>query len=310
MERESDDTRGKISSETAFSALSNATRLDMLRVLHAADEPLAYSELLDRIDYESAPNLPYHLDRVVGQFVRRRETGYELTWAGKNIVRAALIAGTVSGNPTVEPVVVDLECPICASPIEVAYRDHGLMARCTRCVGLGPAVGSGDGSLILFPVPPAGLVDRSPEAVLRATVTSLVHYLVGCESGVCPECAGIVEEAVDVCEDHVYSTTDGCTACGRYHLSFSAYTCAQCSSTLRSPTSVALLTNPQVLAFYHDHGVVTQLGEWEAFRRVYAVEETLIESDPVRLRLTFPCAEDRLLLTVDDTLGVHRVERE
>jgi DNA-binding transcriptional ArsR family regulator len=61
--------------EEAFAVLGNEIRLEILQRLGEADEPLAYSELFERMDYDDSGNFSYHLDQLVGHFVGRSDGG-------------------------------------------------------------------------------------------------------------------------------------------------------------------------------------------------------------------------------------------
>lgn len=299
-----------LSSDEAFAALSNEVRIDILRVLGEANEPLLFSELFERVNYEPASNFNYHLDQLVGQFVNKTEHGYELTWAGKNIVRTAIVAGIVTDDPTIEPVETSLECPLCSSPIELLYANQTMRARCTHCVGLGPAFGRTERHLIAFPFPPSGIVDRTPEDALRAAVTYVFHDLVSLQANVCPVCSGPVESVSALCEDHEYSSTDGCSSCGKYHMSIYSYSCSWCSFTFHVPAPLAVLTNPDIMAFFHENGIESRFWLWNSFIQGFSITEEVIGQDPFRLRLTVSSDGDKIHVDVDESLETLEVERE
>ena len=64
------DTRSEesatLSPDEAFAVLGDETRLQILQTLGEADEPLAFSALFDRIEYDDSSNFGYHLDKLVG----------------------------------------------------------------------------------------------------------------------------------------------------------------------------------------------------------------------------------------------------
>lgn len=64
-----------LSAEEAFARLGDETRLDVLQTLGTADEPLSFSELRDRVGYETAGNFSYHLDQLTAISSGRRRRG-------------------------------------------------------------------------------------------------------------------------------------------------------------------------------------------------------------------------------------------
>lgn len=95
-----------LSSEDAFAVLGDETRLQILQALGEADEPLAFSELFERIEYEDSSNFGYHLRKLVGHFVRKSDEGYTLWEAGRRVVEAVL-AGAMTENPVMELTQID-----------------------------------------------------------------------------------------------------------------------------------------------------------------------------------------------------------
>lgn len=87
-----------LSPDEAFAVLGDDTRLQILQMLGAADEPLAFSELFDRIEYHDSSNFGYHLDKLVDHFVRKTDEGYALRQAGRRVVEA-ILSGAVTDDP-------------------------------------------------------------------------------------------------------------------------------------------------------------------------------------------------------------------
>lgn len=95
----------------ALAAVANEHRLAVLRELAAADDPLPFSELRERVGIADTGLFNYHLRELCGRFVRQTDGRYELGHAGERVVLAAgdldpegasaLAAGT------------DGACPVC-----------------------------------------------------------------------------------------------------------------------------------------------------------------------------------------------------
>ena len=88
----------------AFALVGNETRAEILRVL--GEEPwagLSFSELRSRVDPDlDSGQFNYHLQQLVGQFVRHTDDGYEMRPAGVTLYRT-IRAGIFSRTATVDP---------------------------------------------------------------------------------------------------------------------------------------------------------------------------------------------------------------
>lgn len=301
-----------ISPEEAFSVLGDETRLKILRTLGEAGEPLAFSELYDRVEYDDTANFNYHLMKLVGHFVRQTDEGYTLRRAGSRIIESVL-SGAVTDDPILDRVPVDTPCPICGGSMEVSYREESLVGHCSECKGTRsgetvpphwPADPSEDivGHLRL---PPAGIHGRTPsELVDPAEIWSAIQGR-ALARGVCPRCSASVDESVRVCDDH--SVEDGrCESCGqRFRVSIHR-ACTNCIVEGTSPFGQHLLANTDVMGFMikNDIDPLAPRGFHLA-----ALEETVLSTDPFEARFTLTADGDTITLTVDDDLSVTDVTR-
>jgi hypothetical protein len=89
----------RLSPDDAFATLGNETRLGILQTLGRAGEDLSFSVLRDRVGVEDSGQFNYHLEQLVGHFVRKTEDGYQLRRAGRRVVEAVL-SGAVTDAPT------------------------------------------------------------------------------------------------------------------------------------------------------------------------------------------------------------------
>ena len=103
------DESTSLAPEEAFDVLGSETRLQILQVLATADDPMAYSELFDRIAYEDSANFTYHLDKLLGHFVRKTDEGYVPRLTGQRVVEA-IFSGVVTDAPVVERTDVEMSC--------------------------------------------------------------------------------------------------------------------------------------------------------------------------------------------------------
>jgi hypothetical protein len=287
--------------DDAFALLGDATRIAILRALWAAYDPYAadnavpFSALCDRVGADDTGNFNYHLGRLTGHFVRRTDEGYELAAPGFRVVRA-IVAGAATGDPTLPPSSVDATCRRCGSPIEIDHEDGTTWARCTGCEGYWPRRG---GEIFGFGLPPEGLRDRDPDAILRATIAYSIRRFETMTAGVCPECGGPVDASLAVCDDHDDDAV--CDACGSRFVGVLTMVCTACKFPWRSPAYAAVSHHPAVVAFYYDRGVRHVPGTWAAIDRGLDWDETVVATDPPSLRVAVAHDGDRLDLTLDET---------
>jgi hypothetical protein len=296
--------------EGVFALLGNETRIGILRALwesydpYASSNAVSFSDLRDRTGVEDTGNFNYHLGRLTGHFVRRTADGYELAAPGFEVVRA-VVAGGVTGDPTLASTPVDVSCERCGGPVEITYEDGTTWARCTACEGYWPRRG---GEIFGFSLPPEGLRGRGPDEVLNATIAYSIHRFESMNDGVCPECGGTVDSSLAVCETH--DAGDGvCDACDSRFLGVLTSVCNSCKFAWRSPSYASVSDHPALVAFYDDHGIEHVPSTWAGLSRGLGWRETLLDADPPSVRLTVACEGDRIHFVLDRTGSVSRVER-
>jgi len=315
------------SPDDAFAALGNETRLAILRALGDADESLPFSELYDRVDVNDSGQFNYHLDKLVGHFVRHSEAGYELARPGSRVVEAVL-SGAVTDAPVLEPTEVDHPCPFCDAPVEVTFHDERVELYCTECAGTYDAgatavpgddtpetgesadildVDSGYGYLGYHPLPPAGVQGRDAEAVLGAAMTWGHLELMAAAGGVCPRCSAPLDRELRACDDH--DANDGlCPTCGNRHAVVVDLTCTNCIYDESGSAIIGLTGVTPLLAFLTARGydpITPDPGTHAVVSRALNdYEEAVLSVDPLRVQFTVTVDGDELVLTVDADLDV------
>jgi hypothetical protein len=309
------ETGRTMSPEEAFSVVGDETRLQILQALGEAEEPLTFSELYRRVDYDDTANFNYHLGKLEGHFVRKTDEGYSLRHAGGRIVEA-ILSGTVTEDPVMERTPVETPCFLCGGQMEVGYREERVFGYCTECGGtrgeesstVGESPGSADDIVGGVTLPPAGVHDRTPSELLRAAEVWSVSKSQALARDVCPRCTAPITRSVHVCEDH--DASDGrCEACDQQFAVTSRVDCTNCIVGGESVFTGYLLGNTDLMAFMIEHGIDPI--HPEAFH-LTGFEETVHSVDPFEGEFTFRVDGDAITLTVDDDLDVVdvNVERE
>lgn len=305
--------REQIPPEDVFSALQNDVRLGILRVLWSApDPPVAYADLERRVPAESN-NFNYHLGQLVGHFVRRTETGYELRHSGEEIIRA-VIAGDITDDVSLGPIEIDASCPYCGSTVEIRYTDGLFTARCTDCAGVVRDPDLPRGTFMRYAFPPAGVFGRSPEELLEAAHVLYDSKIMPMLNGVCPECAGTVDHTLDYCADHRPDDDGICPACDGRFAVWTIHECDRCAYARQFVPWFKLLSEPPVIAFYHEH---TDFDQSVPFSKLTArnaayiesITQTIVSTDPLRILVEIPFENAELRATMDEDLELLDVEQ-
>lgn len=301
-----------LAADDAFAVLGDETRLQVLQALGEAEGPLAYSTLFDRVEYDDTSNFSYHLDRLVGHFVRKTEAGYVLRLAGRRVVEA-VHSGAVTENPVVDRTAVDMPCMYCGGPLEIGYHDEVVVLYCSDCSGDIERVKA---AVERWPIPstdivgyvslpPAGVYDRTPDEILDAAGVGTISGVQSLGRGVCPRCSALVERSLDICDDH--DSGDGfCDACGHQFGTAVTATCTNCIFRTRSPFPTQALANTDLMGFMIDHGIdpISPDGFHLA-----ACEEEIRSADPPRASFTFTADGDSITLEVDEDFPTIDVTR-
>lgn len=311
MTRNADENdHAKLSPDAAFSILGDETRLRILRTLGEATGSLSFSELRERLGRPDSGQFNYHLGELVGHFITETEAGYDLRPAGQRIVES-ILSGTVTEDPTLGPMQIDRPCPYCGSPTEVDFHQDRLQHYCPACPGTYGVTTLGGGSidpaergfLGVLLLPPAGVADRTPEAVLDTAQIWTFFNLVKTANGLCPRCSAPLDTTVGVCTDH--DATDGiCEACDHRYAVKIGHRCPNCVFDMGGYFADWLLSNFEFVAFLVAHEVNPLAPITEDKRIWMDYDEEVLSVEPFEARFTFTVDDDSLTLTVDDDLSV------
>jgi DNA-binding transcriptional ArsR family regulator len=306
------DESTSLAPDEAFDVLGSETRLQVLQVLAEADGPLTYSELFDRIAYEDSANFTYHLDKLLGHFVRKTDEGYVPRLAGQRVVEA-IFSGVVTDAPVVERTDVEMSCMYCGGPTEMAYYDEVAVVYCQECEGRIGERGlaeewpiSASDIVGYVSIPPAGVYDRSATEILDAAGVWTVAGVQAIVRGVCPQCSATIERSPRVCGDHD-DADEFCEHCKHRFAVSVDVVCTNCPFTTKSPYPTHALGNVDLMSFMTGHGIDPFASD--AFHLRSCTEE-LLSTDPLRARYTFTTDGDALTLTVDKDLNVVEVMKD
>lgn len=312
-----------LSPDDAFGVLGNETRMEILRTLSGADEPLGFADLFDRVAYDESSNFSYHLERLVGHFVEKTGDGYILRETGQRIIQAVL-SGAVTESPTVELMELDERCYHCGSQQLMDYRDHSAFIYCPGCSGnvdvpedvlvrrLGSAeLASELGVKSTNPFPPSLVQGRSATEIRHAGTVRFHLDMFSWGTDLCPRCTATLDPSVAVCRTH--GPAEGvCETCGNRQAIMFETTCTNCTYSKRGLFSYRLFCTHPMLDFLTDHGLnpVAPSFPEEFWGNVTPYEEEVLSADPFGARFTFTIEQEALTLTVDDDLHVVNATRQ
>ena len=280
--------------DEAFALIGDDLRAEILRVLgRRPHEGLTFSELRDGVEMDvDSGQFNYHLQKLVGHFVEKTDDGYVLRPAGLALYRA-IRSGTFTQRVALEAVDAGFDCYHCGSPVELSLEDGWLEMACTGC----------DHVYTTSRLPPSA-VEGDRESLLDRLDQYNRHRYLAATKGVCPVCANELSLAFVDGEELVFEGTDR-------HEAFVSRHCSHCGRTQYMPVGMALLYEPAVISFFHDHGRdLTDVPHWELEWALTDETLTVRSSDPWEFGLRIPCGDETLEVVVDDELTVVEATRE
>lgn len=285
--------------EDAFGLVANELRFEMVEALWDAEtddeRPLSFSTLRERVGLRDSGQFNYHLDKLTPRFVRQVEDGYELTYAGRQVVGAAVSGTYTDADVTVDPVDAG-DCPQCAATIEAEYDQGSIVIECVDC-----DLTITDG----LPAPPVLAAHHDP-AELPAVFNRLVQVRMRTLfEGFCTLCGGPVDSTpIPFLDDDPDYDDTGDGEIGVVHR------CQACEREIYSTVVGSVIDHPAVAGVYDDHGVdLRQTPVWE-LDWVGDSISTVESERPPRLRIDLEVGNEVVRVTVDDDCRVVDSERE
>ena len=282
-----DDTGHDV--DDAFGLVADETRVDILRALwETADrgESVSFSDLRDQVGVRDSGRFNYHLDRLTPEFVRHRDDGYALTYAGLEVVGAALSgAYTDAVGRTYGPVdVADCRADGCDGTTQLRYDEGAVVFECDTC----------DRAPDIVPAPPV-LVDAhdigSDPNVASQFGMAVIETI---NRGFCHVCNGPVDHAVARVDPRydaeLPDAVDIITECD------------ECGWRRRAGAVSALIGHPAVVSRLYDAGIDYQSTPHWRQAWITDAEETVTGEDPVRVQVETPIGDDRVTFILDGDL--------
>jgi len=274
----------------ALKAVGDESRMQIIQALvaHRREHPknpgLSFSALREAVGIRDSGRFNYHLDKLRDRFVEEDDGEYKLTYAGRQIA-IALVSGEYQSGVSKEPIEHGT-CPVeeCTETLFARYEDGYVELECP------------DHQVFKTGFPPVAAVERSMDKLLDVVVRRVYDDLGMIQDGVCPYCYGTAEYAATYDDEHDYYMFEGA--------------CDRCGTMNTTTPGICLLTDPDVRAFYHDHGEdIYDLYPWELDFVFEQRHQTVVSEDPVRLQIELTLAGDTLQAVVDDTGNVVETER-
>lgn len=280
-----------------FELLANDARIDILLALGDATEfgqarELSFSELRETVAIRDSGRFNYHLDKLVGTFVKEGEDGYDLRYPGV-LVYEAIVSGSLTDRSTVEPFEIGATCTTCGNRLAAAYSNQLLTVRCDTC----------EQEVQKSHVPPGALDAGTVEHLLHAAGQFTVRDCVVIREGVCPNCAGRLRHDVipEGDREGIAAVLPGIPVLHR---------CRSCGYFVHTSIGFTLMTVPPVIEFFDDHGIDLLGGDLH-FREfpVDPESEEIRSRDPWEVSVEIELDDEVLEVVVDGSLAVQAVER-
>lgn len=235
-----EDVVTRLSPAEAFDLAGDETRLRIVRELNDADDPLSFGALRDRVGTDDPGRFNYHLQRLADHFVRQVEDGYRLAPPGRRVV-GAVLSGVLTKAMDAEPVGVDGNCTLCGGSLVAAFEENNVRVHCPECtwVNTEPAV------------PPAILAEWDREAAPAAVGRWLNRLSLSAKLRLCPNCDGRLDRRL--CRPGEPRAPDWFG--GHVSVAVRVATCRHCGHWWHTIVEQAILVEPAVIAFHHDHDV-------------------------------------------------------
>ena len=282
--------------QEAFALIGNEVRAQILQTLAAPEDEgpwkeLSFSELRSRVDPEmDTGQFNYHLQKLVGQYIRSTEDGYQINPAGVKLYRT-IVSGTFTREATIEPFDAGFDCHFCGARAEGAYEETQFQVRCPDC-----------GHVYASNIIPPSVVDEGP-AMLERVDQFTRHEMQTAAAKVCPTCLNAMDATMIPASESPFHHGEQVDVMAQLQ-------CDHCGAQRYMTVGSAMLKESALVAFAYEHGV--DLNETPLWEFEFATKDTglVVRSrDPWEVALTVTFDGESLELVVDEDLEVVETTR-
>ena len=279
------DSENKFTHES-FGAIASETRMEILRELWF-QRALTFSELFDRVDVDDSGQFTYHLNKLLDHFVRKSGDRYKLTVSGTEII-TTILAHAESENPLRSPYELDTDCYSCGSAIHAVSSGGWLRIDCDSC---GKVYAS-------FPIPVAGLRNRSPDEFLAVFDQRLRRMNALVHRGICPNCSSPMDRKL---------VPDAEPEPGLPFV-FN-HRCEHCRLEIFTLPGTGLLEHPAIVSFYDRHDVdLFAIPHWELEWLFDGDCIAVVSETPLEYTIDVAVNDERLRATLGENARVIETE--
>ena len=275
--------------DEAFELLAHETRLRVLEVLNDAGEPLAFTDLRERVGMRDPGQFRYHLKKLAGRFVREESAEYSLTTAGTRVV-GAVLSGGLTKTLDANPIPLDVSCSRCHAPLSVRFEADRMSVKCAEC-------NFTDLDLDV----PAGVIEGCPrETIPEIADRWLKRFRASLDHGLCVNCDGRLTERILVAGDD--ETPDWVEKHG--YGAAVAYDCDRCGGNWLTSIAGRIMFHPASIAFHYEHG--TNLHKIRSWKLDWPVTTTptITSEDPLRIEVPITLDDETRVFVVNEDLDV------
>lgn len=280
-ERDKQPTDTGSQPEDTFALVGHEIRVEIIQVLGRNE--LSLSELRSGLDMDIEPSrLHYHLQQLVGHFVEKTDKVYRLNSVGIRLSRN-LRAGSLDRREEQVTIEADFECYYCQGRVKAIFNKGTIRMVCPECDHLYVKHDS---------ILPLDAFEVETEAFAHfSQYLSLMMYFLS--HNVCPSCAYRLRPT--------FRSTDRDDIQKVVIDKF----CELCGASWVQVVGMALLTDPELIAFCYDHGVdILSTPFWELEFAATDKHVTVRSTDPWEVSLEVTFDVDTLELVVDGDLNV------
>lgn len=270
----------KITPEEAFAQLGNKTRITIVRILgEAHGEALSFSELHERVGTRDSGQFNYHLNQLIGLFVRRTEEGrYELTYAGNRVI-GSIFSGEFNQSTSETTFHLESDCAVCATPLQATYARERVTIQCSGCNEIDTRFG----------FPPGAMENCSSAELTRVFDRWLKSIFTLVYDGVCNNCSGKLKATLT---DESEFLHPGEQVNIEYH-------CERCTDESAISISSYLYLHPEVVRFYHRHDIdIRRIDLWNTHAYIKP-EVRIVSEDPWKIEATSNIDGDELTIDIN-----------